>query len=78
MPFSSAVPQPHNEPSLSPYDDAVAGLREPFAIFDAGECLVVWNGAFAELHRDVAGRAGIAEQHLASAGQANRFCVIGE
>jgi signal transduction histidine kinase len=55
MPFSSAVPQPHHEPNLSPYDDAVAGLREPFVIFDDGEGLVVWNGAFAELHRDECG-----------------------
>ena len=34
------------------YDGAIAELREPFVILDRDERLVVWNRAYAELHRD--------------------------
>jgi signal transduction histidine kinase len=40
---------------LSDFDAAVATLHQPFVIFDAGERLIVWNNAYAALHRDRSG-----------------------
>jgi signal transduction histidine kinase len=40
------------DPTSHGFDDAVAELREPFVILDANEKLMVWNRAYAELHRN--------------------------
>jgi hypothetical protein len=37
------------------YDVLAAEPREPFVILDQGENLLMWNRAYAEMHRDRTG-----------------------
>jgi signal transduction histidine kinase len=50
-------------PSDLAYSALVAELREPFVILDRDERLLMWNHAYAELHRDANGK-GILHQGL--------------
>jgi signal transduction histidine kinase len=81
MALPSTAAQRPVDSGFSGYDPAVAGLREPFVIFDADERLSAWNQAYAELHRDARGicilHAGMTVDELSAWRIANNFFHAG-
>jgi signal transduction histidine kinase len=82
MALPSTATQRPTESGFAGYDPAVAGLHEPFVIFDAEERLSAWNKAYADLHRDARGncvlRAGMTVDEVSAWRIANGFFHAGQ